>query len=227
MYKKILDEKNRMLIAFTLIICGIIARISFLKMLPNSPDIYIHINGISQPMFMLDLFFIIAVISIISGILLGGYYTFMVPFSVMMVTELILGNTLIFLFTWSGFVLLGIIGYLIKSKRSLTFRNLPTFLGAGIGGVIIYDIWTNFGCWLGWYPHSFNGLITCYTVSLPFLFWHLLSTTILLTAILIPVIVLKEHSIIKTDYIIRPFEKYTAITASIVLMIIAIMSLVV
>ncbi len=226
MYEKIINEKNKVIIALTLIICGVISRLTLFELLPRTPDIYIHINGLTQPMFMLDLFFIIAVISIISGIILGGYYTFVIPFIVMMITDLILGNTLILLFTWSGFILLGVIGFILKSKRSLTFKNIPTFLGAGIGGVILYDIWTNFGCWLGLYPHNFNGLIMCFTVSIPFTLWHLLSTSILLTAVLIPVIVLKNSSLLKTEHTIKPVKKSTAIGATIGLMALSIITLI-
>lgn len=227
MFKKLLDEKNKLITALSLITLGVISRLTFFDLLPNTPAIYIHLNGVTQPMFGLDLFFIIAVISLLSGILIGGYYTFIIPLSVMMITDLIIGNTYIFLFTWSGFLVIGIIGYLVRAKRNLTFTNFPMFLGAGIGGIIIYDIWTNFGTWLGVYSHNINSLIMCYTVALPFFLWHVLSTTILFTAVLIPVIILKEKELIKAEYTIKPFEKYTTITIAVVLMALGVITLIV
>jgi hypothetical protein len=70
---------------------------------------------------------------------------------------------------------------------------MPTIFGAGIGSVLLYDLWTNFGCYLGWYPHNLSGLSLCYTLSIPFTLWHLLSTTIAITIIVLPIVYLKEH----------------------------------
>ena len=182
-----------------------------------------------RPMFMLDLFFVVAIISLVSGILLGGYYTFIVPISVMIITDLIIGNNWILLFTWSGFAILGIIGYMLKVKNSLTIERIPRILGAGIAGILLYDIWTNFGVWLqGFgYAHTFQGLALCYTMALPFMLWHLLSTTIAIAVIVLPIVYLKEHRISLPEVSIHPFEKKTAIAIPAILMILAIISVLV
>lgn len=227
MLRDIVIEKNRIIATISLIIIGVIGRIYLNELLPNTPHIYITLNGITQPLFMMDLFFLIAVISFISGLLLGGYYVLIIPISVMIVSDLILGNTWIVIFVWSGFVILGLIGYLLKTKNCLTFKRIPTIIGAGIGGILIYDLWTNFGCWLGWYPHTLNGLSLCYTVAIPFMAWHLLSTSLTLTLIILPIIYLKEHKIIKTDFTIKPLEKRITIVTPAILIILAIITLVV
>jgi len=180
MLKTIGNEKERIIGAIMLIVAGVIIRI----LLEN---------------IMMDLFFAIAVIAILSGLLLGGYYTFIVPISVMLISDLYLGNTWILLFVWSGFLAIGIIGYLLKRKNCLTIKKAHTAIFAGIGGVLLYDLWTNFGCWLGWYPHTLNGLTACYAAAVPFTLWHLLSTTAALTAIIIPLAYLKDHKILKTE----------------------------
>ena len=110
MISEIFKNKNRLMLAIFLTAMGSIIRILLHNNLPGSPAIYITINNITQPMFMLDLFFVVAIISIISGLLLGGYYTFIVPISIMVITDMVLGNNWILLFTWSGFVILGLIG---------------------------------------------------------------------------------------------------------------------
>ena len=225
MFKKIYEEKNKIIIALTLIVIGVVGRLSFYQILPDTPSIYITLNGVTQPMFMMDLFFLIAAIALISGLLLGSYYTFVVPISVMIITDLILGNTWILLFVWSGFALIGLIGYMLNIRGKLTLKRVPNILGAGIGGVLIYDLWTNFGCWVGWYPHTINGLSMCFTVAIPFILWHLLSTTFILTIILIPIIYLKEKKILETDKVIRPIEKRIALITPAVLMVLAIISL--
>jgi hypothetical protein len=228
MMENIYAEKNKMLFALCLILTGVILRITVNLLLPSSPSIYITINGITQPMFMMDLFFVVAVISLLSGLILGGYYTFIVPIATMVISDLILGNNWILLFTWSGFIIIGLIGYILKIKNYLKIKRTPTILGAGIGGILFYDLWTNFGTWLGgWYPHTVDGLILCYTYALPFMFWHLLSTAIALIVVIIPLAYLKENRLLKDDGLINQFEKRTTIGFSLFLMILAIIAVIV
>ncbi|MEF8879330.1 MAG: DUF6580 family putative transport protein [Candidatus Thermoplasmatota archaeon] len=215
--KYIKEEYYRPLAAVVLIAAGVIGRLSLNQLLPETPSIYITLNGVTQPMFMMDLFFVVAVISIISGLILGGYYTFIVPISVMTITDVIIGNNFVMLFTWSGFIILGLIGYILKNKNSFSLNKTPTILGSSIAGVLLYDIWTNFGCWLGgMYPQNLNGLILCYTMALPFTFWHLLSTSILMASIIIPVLLIKEKGLIKTDFQPSLFEKRATIATSLI-----------
>jgi len=207
MIGKIKNNMSNIFIASFLIILGIVGRLTFTQLLPSSPALYITINGITQPMFMMDLFFLIAIIAIISSLLLKSFYVFIVPISIMLITDIIIGNNYIFLFTWSGFAIIGLIFYYLKIKEKLTLQKTPLVFGAGIGSVLIFDLWTNFGCWLGWYPHNLSGLSLCYTVALPFTLWHLLSTTIAIGLVVLPIVYLKEHKIIKPNYTIKPLEK--------------------
>jgi len=228
MIENIFKNKNRIMLAVVLIIIGSIVRILLHNNLPGSPSVFITLNGITQSMFMFDLFFVVAIIAILSGILLGGYYTFIVPISVMIITDLVIGNNWILLFTWSGFAILGIFGYLLKSKNSLTVRHIPRILGVGIAGILIYDIWTNFGTFLGgWYTHTWEGLVLCYTKALPFMFWHLLSTTIAMFLVIVPIVYLKENKITLPEFQIKPLENKISIAAPAILMILALISLLV
>ena len=222
-------NKNRITLALALVVIGVVLRVLLHNNLPSSPSMYMTLNGITQPMFMLDLFFVIAIISLLSGLLLGGYFTFLVPISVMIITDLIIGNNWILLFTWSGFAILGIIGYVLKTKNMFTIQRIPTILGAGIGGILLYDIWTNFGVWLqGFgYAHTSQGLALCYTMALPFMFWHLLSTTMAISLVVIPIAYLKEHRISLPEITMHPFEKKTAIATPAILMVLAIISVLV
>jgi len=228
MIENISINKNRLMLAGFLITIGSILRVVLHNNLPAFPSVYITLNGVTQPMFMLDLFFVIAIISILSGILLGGYYTFIIPISTMIITDLILGNTWILLFTWSGFAIIGLIGYLLKTKNKLTIRNVPNILGVGIGAILLYDIWTNFGVWLGgWYSYSWSGLVTCFTFALPFMFWHLLSTTITIAIVIVPIIYLKEQDVKIPEFKINPLENKLSLAIPAVLMVLAIISLIV
>jgi len=216
------ENQSKIFTAVILITIGVIGRLTLSGLLPSSPSLYITINGITQPMFMMDLFFLVAVISIISGLLLKSYFVFLVPISIMMITDIILGNNFIILFTWSGFATIGLISYILRSKNKFTTKNIPLFFGAGIGSVLIYDLWTNFGCWLGWYPHNISGLSLCYTLSIPFTLWHLISTSIAMAVIVIPIVYLKEHKIIRPDLSIKAIEKPISIALLTTIMLLSI-----
>jgi len=213
---------SKIVTASVLIVLGVVGRLTLSELLPSSPSFYITLNGITQPMFMMDLFFLIAIISILSGLLLKSYYVFIVPLSIMFITDVIIGNNYIFLFTWSGFAMIGLIGYILKIKNKFTMQKTPLIFGAGIGSVLLYDLWTNFGCWIGWYPHNLQGLSLCYTLAIPFTLWHLLSTTIAITVIVLPILYLKEHKFIKLDYSTKPIEKPISISLLAIIMFISI-----
>jgi len=229
MIDKIIENKNKIIIAISLIAIGSIIRILFHANLPAFKSTFITINGVTQSMFILDLFFIVAIIAIISGLALGGYYTFIVPITIMIITDIAIGNNWILLFTWSGFAILGLLGFLLKSKRNLSYKNIPTFLGVGIVGILIYDLWTNFGTWLGGfgYAPNFSGLAQCYTMALPFMLWHLLSTTIGLSIVLITVIYLKEHRLKLPEVNVAPFENQMTYAIPVILIMLALLSVLV
>tara|TARA_Y100000590_G_scaffold462932_1_gene628352 strand:- start:1436 stop:1927 length:492 start_codon:yes stop_codon:yes gene_type:complete len=87
-------------------------------------------------------------------------------------TDIFLGfhNTL--LFTWgSVFVIAFISKYFSNGIISRIFGSL-------FGAVLFYII-TNFGVWsLGSYGYTINGLLTCYTLAIPFFAYSIISTLI-------------------------------------------------
>lgn len=180
------DTQKKILVAGMLIAAGVIGRILLSHLLPHAPLATITLNGITQPVFMLDVFFVVGAVALFSGILLGGLYSIVIPLAVMAFTDLYYGNTSIFLFTWTGFAFIGLLG--ATGQRHGLARSPLGIAGMGVGGVLLYDAWTNLGCWLGWYPHSAAGLATCYTMALPFTLWHLLSTTMAAAALSIPLL---------------------------------------
>ena len=215
-YKRSLQ---RPLLAVLLISMGVLGRILLSDFLPALPQYSFTLNGITQPVFMADMFFIVAAIALLSGVLLGGYYTLIVPLGILFITDLYYGNTSIFLFTWSGFVLLGLLGYSAKKRAPLSMKSLPLVMGLGIGGVLLYDLWTNFGCWLMWYPPTLTGLINCYILALPFTVWHLLSTLLVLPLIYLAVVAIKTLKGTVSHIPITPLEKYVTLSVSSLLII--------
>ena len=185
---------RKVALAITLVTVGAIGRIIFRSLLPATPHIYMNINGIIQPIFMMDMFFLVAIVSMLSGMLLGKRYAVAIPFTIMFLTDLYYGSNFILLFTWSGFIILGLLGYLSREKFGINRKSIFLTPLMGAISVIIYDIWTNFGCWLGWYPHNLEGFVLCYTLALPFTIWHLISTTTGLFIVSVCLVIWKEHA---------------------------------
>lgn len=124
--------------------------------------------------------------TLLSGAYLGLGWAIIVPFSIMFITDFLIGNTNIFLFTWSAYLVIGCLGYL-SHKGDL--RMEPKILwatGLGIGASIWFYLWTNFGVWLldswGMYPKTMEGLVSAYILGLPFLKYNLLGNLFLIPA---------------------------------------------
>ena len=89
-----------------------------------------------------------------------------------LITDLIIGFHETILFTWGSVILIGIISKYFN--RSILFR----LFGALVGAVIFYLL-TNFGVWIGGlYEYDITGLITCFTLALPFFVNTLISTLV-------------------------------------------------
>ena len=88
------------------------------------------------------------------------------------ITDLYIGLHGLGLFTWGSVIIIGLLSkYFTKSIVTRIF-------GALTGALVFYLI-TNFGVWLtGYYEHSFNGLLTSYTLAIPFFTYSLISTFI-------------------------------------------------
>ena len=86
------------------------------------------------------------------------------------ITDLIIGFHSVTLFTWGSVALIGLISR--NFVKNISSRILGSLLGACIFFVI-----TNFGIWsLGYYGYNLNGLLTCYTLAIPFFAYSLIST---------------------------------------------------
>ncbi len=105
---------------------------------------------------------------LLSGIYLGRLWAMAFLVMVMGVSDLVLGNTNIWLFTWSAFLVEGLFG-----------RRVWGGVGTAVGTGLWFYVWTNFGVWLldgfGMYSHDMSGLLQSYVNGLPFLKANLLS----------------------------------------------------
>jgi len=113
----------------------------------------------------------------------GKKESFWLTFLVIFLSDLVIGNTNIFIFTWSGFLIPALIlPSLFKNHKQKGIKKI--FQGAfyGAGANFFFFLWTNFGVWLldsfGMYPKTLAGLISCYINGIPFWKNQLLSTII-------------------------------------------------
>ena len=88
------------------------------------------------------------------------------------ITDLFIGFHGVTLFTWGSVLFIGLLSkYFVKSI-------LSRITGALIGACAFFIV-TNFGVWsMGGYGYTANGLITCYTLAIPFFAYSLISTFI-------------------------------------------------
>jgi len=138
------------MLALTLIITGILFRF-----IPHSANF--------TPVLAIALF---------GGACLNKKYALIVPLALMMVSDAFLGlhNTIIF--TWGSILLISATGMLLRKRKSAANVTLGSFSSA-----VLFFIITNFGVWfMGWYPKTLNGLLTCYTMGIPFFRATMLAT---------------------------------------------------
>ena len=100
---------------------------------------------------------------------------FIAPLASMFLSDLVLGLHSSIPIIYFAIMLNVAIGFLLASKFNYFRCFMTLFFGA-----LIFFIVTNFAVWLksGMYSHDINGLISCYTMALPFFQNTLFSTVI-------------------------------------------------
>lgn len=116
---------------------------------------------------------------VLTSFYVGRGESFWLTLTIMMLTDLVIGNTNIFLFTWSGFLIPAIFakGFFPKAGvRTKIFRGAL----AGMASTGFFFVWTNFGVWLlsSMYPKNALGLVMSYVNALPFLRYQAISTLV-------------------------------------------------
>ncbi|MDB4846711.1 hypothetical protein N8086_02045 [Pelagibacteraceae bacterium] len=88
------------------------------------------------------------------------------------ITDFFIGFHGVTLFTWGSVIFIGFLSkYFIK--------NMISRISGALTGACIFFIVTNFGVWsIGTYGYTINGLVTCYTLAIPFFAYSLISTFI-------------------------------------------------
>lgn len=154
-------SKKKLISAIILIAFGAITRL-LLKDLPNVETV--------------------TVTALLAGSMLGGIYAIAVGISVMALSDMVIGNDIILIFTWSAFAIIGLAGIILKKQSKVSLRYVLSMTGMGVLASFFFYLYTNFGVWLLWpqmYAHTWQGLIQCYVMGLPFLKYNLLGNLVI------------------------------------------------
>ncbi len=86
------------------------------------------------------------------------------------ITDFFIGFHGVTLFTWGSVILIGFLSRFFIS-------NIISRISGALIGALLFFIITNFGVWsLGSYGYTFEGLILCYNLAIPFFTYTLIST---------------------------------------------------
>ena len=132
-----------------LIIPAIIIFAAFTRLIPHPPNF--------TPIIAMGLF--------------GGAYlkdrriALIIPLLAMIAADIFLGYHGTMLWVYGSLIFITIIGMLLKNRTTLINCTAAT-----IGGSLLFFLLTNLGVWIssGFYPKSAAGLLTCYSMALPF-----------------------------------------------------------
>ena len=127
----------------------------------------------------------IGAIALFSGFYFRKKYVILAPIFSMFFSDIFLGfyNLKLMIPVYGSFILVCLIGILIRKKKSL-----KTILAGSLSASILFFLITNFAVWqfTNWYPKNLSGLIQCFVLALPFfrntLFGNLFYTGILFSA---------------------------------------------
>ncbi len=107
----------------------------------------------------------ITAISIFGGAVLPKRIAIWVPLAAMIVSDAIIGFYSLMPLIWACYLLIA-----LASSRWLRTGNLLTGIKLTVSASLFFFIVTNFGVWLtsGMYSRTWSGLVSCYTLALPF-----------------------------------------------------------
>lgn len=138
-------QKNKLIISAFLILFGVVCRL-----IP-------HLWNFTP----------LAAIALFAGVYLGKRYALIIPIITMLIGDLFIGfyGIKLMLAVYLSFLIIGLLGYFIRK-----YKSAETIAASSIVASVLFFIITNWAVWQfsPWYAKTFQGLIQCYTMALPF-----------------------------------------------------------
>lgn len=130
----------------------------------------------------------ITALTVVAAMKLRGRYAISVPVLGVMISDILIGNDAIFIFTWSGFALTFATTWASRNRIN-QLNGAQRYFGAtafAVANVLLFYFWTNLGVVLvgKLYALSFAGYLQSLYMALPFLQNQLLSAIITTPAVL-------------------------------------------
>lgn len=141
--------ENNKLIRFIL---GLILMTTIIRLIPHLPNV--------TP---------VGAIAILGGVYLKGHYKYIIPIIPMIISDLVLGMSLMTPWIYVSFILIVLFS---------EWRKRASF-GTVLSSSLIFFIISNLGVWsFGGYGYTIEGLISCYVMAIPFFGYTLIGDVI-------------------------------------------------
>lgn len=143
----------------------------------------------------------VTVVTILAAALLSGPWGAIVGLVTVATSDVIIGNTNILLYTWTGWMIVGAIALIVRYRGQRLPKALLQLTAAGLLGNVAFFVWTNFGVWhIGdLYPHTIQGLVDCYIAAIPFFRNQLVSTLVFVPSVSAIALTLWQHSSVSAN----------------------------
>lgn len=137
---------------------------------------------------------LVTAVSVLAAIIIGLRAAIVVPLVTMIISDLIIGNSSIFVFTWSSFAIIGLCAVMLKKFNDRPKTQIIGSAGFAIASSFFFFFVTNFGVWLqGWYPANVSGLVTCFTLAIPFYRTMLICNMVIVPAAVLSWQLIRSH----------------------------------
>ena len=142
---------------------------------------------------------IVTAVSVLSAIIFGWRIALIVPIVTMIISDIIIGNSSIFMFTWGTFAIIGLSAVILRKLNDKPKVQVLSSVGFAAAGTFLFFVVTNFGVWLqGWYPMNWAGLVDCFVMAIPFYRTMLIGNIILVPSAVIVWQVVKSRQTAKS-----------------------------
>jgi hypothetical protein len=142
---------------------------------------------------------LVTAVSVLSAIIFGWRIALIVPITTMIISDIIIGNSSIFIFTWGSFAIIGLSAVVLRKLNTKPKIQILSSVGFAVASTFLFFVITNFGVWLqGWYPMTWAGLVDCFVMAIPFYRTMLIGNIILVPSAVIVWQVVRSRQIVKS-----------------------------
>jgi len=110
----------------------------------------------------------IAALALFGGVYLGKKYALIIPLATMFISDIFIGfyNHWIMIGVYGSFLIIGFLGIYLKKHKTII-----NIISVSLVSSVLFFVITNFAMWAipsSLYPHTWQGLLQCYIMGLPF-----------------------------------------------------------